>query len=209
MYDISTIRAPAANKDYSTAKGQDHSMAEYKWSIYNKIQEFAANADREDMVWVTISDEGFAAMKQNPAYEAWVLDKIRHAYDSCASDGCASWVFLSFGSSETDYKETIHSRPDRQTRRRIMEREKAEKEAIRKKRKKQLEKKILEEKWLKQKIEKTYVQLKILDHRIQVQEENKALYFGADFYPEDHSAALYSAAKRRASAYEATFIYHD
>lgn len=209
MHDISSIQTTTVKQKYSKPQDKNISMSEYKLSIYNKIEQLAANADRGDMVWVTISEECFAAMKQNPSYEAWVLDKIRNAYNSCASDGCDSWIFLTFGSTEADYQEHIHTMPDRQTRERIREREQEEKENLRKKRKKQLEKKILEEKWRKQEVERAYVRLKILDHQIQVQEENKALRLNKKFYPEDHSASLYAAAKRRASAYESTFLYRN
>ena len=138
-----------------------------------------------------------------------MLDKIHRFYASCSGDHSDTFAVLQFGPQEADYKETVHTRPDRRTREHLRQQEEDAKRELRKKRKKQYEKKLLEQKWIKQEIERTYVQLKILDHRIQVQNENKALRFDKEFYPADHSASLYAAAKRRASAYEATFLYND
>lgn len=208
MYEMKTTGMSASQNSYGSEEYS--SLKEYKNSIYEKIGEYAKNSKgKGDVVWVTISDECFVAMRQNPAYESWVLNKIRYAYASCKEDGYDSWTFLKFGASEADYKEEVHTRPDSKTQRKMREREQEEKKAIELKRKKQLEKKLLEEKWRKQKAERTFVQLKILDHREQVEEENKAIRFGKDFSPKDHRATLYAKAKRRAMAYESTFRYKD
>jgi len=187
------------------------SITDYKASIYKKIDNMVKKStDHEDMVWVNLSDECFENMRQNPEYEAWVLDKIQKACNSCKSNnGYAKWTVLNFGASETDFKEVSHSFPDKKTREKEREEEREAREALRKKRKKLLEKKLLEAKLRKQKIERNYTQLKIIDHQKQIQEENKALLFGQNYYPRDHSASLYATAKRRASAYEATFIFYD
>lgn len=209
MYNITTKWNVPAQNQYNTPIKQDTSMSSYKLSIYHKIEEWSSHADRDDFVLVSISDECFAAMKQDPSYENWVLEKIHDFYSSCTGDHYDTIAVLKFGSQESDYKETVHTMPDRRTREYLRQQEQDAKKELQKKRKKQYEKKLLEQKWIKQEIERTYVQLKILDHRIQVQEENKALCFDEEFYPADHSASLYAAAKRRASAYEATFVYHD
>lgn len=209
MNNITAQKNISVQNQYNTPSKKDASMSSYKLSIYNKIDEWSSHADHGDFVWISISDECFAAMKQNPSYESWVLNKIYNFYSSCSGDHMDTFAVLQFGPLESDYKETLHTMPDRKMREYLRKQEQDAKKELRKKRLKQYEKKILEKKWTKQEIERIYVQLKIIDHRIQVQNENKALRFGEEFYPADHSASLYAAAKRRASAYESTFIYHD
>lgn len=208
MYEMKTAGMSTSPNSY--ASEEYSSMKEYKNSIYEKIGEYAKNSKgKGDMVWVTISDECFVAMRQNPAYESWVLNKIRYAYASCKDDGYDSWTFLKFGASEAEFKEENHVLPDSKTQKKLREKEQEEKRAIEQKRKKQLEKKLLEEKWRKQKAERTFVQLKILDHQEQIEEENKAIRFNKDFSPKDHRASLYAKAKRKVLAYESTFRYQD
>lgn len=212
MYDILSVKTAstqAAQTKYFTPQKQDD-MTNYKLSVYQKIEEISADySSHEDFVWITISEECFHSMKQNPTYEAWVLDKIRKSYNSCTEDGYHSYAFLKFGAQESDFKEISHSFPTRKTQEKLCKKEREEKKSIEKRRKKLQEKKLLEEKWRKQEIQRTYVWLKSLDHRMQTQEENQALRFGTDFYYKDHSASLYAAAKRRVSAYESTFLYRD
>ncbi len=208
MYEFSPVKQ-TSDVNYHTSQETGTSLSEYKISIYKQIKDFSKQSKKGNVVWLTISDECFTAMKQDPSYESWVLNKIQQAYNSSAPDGYDSWIFLKFGANKSDYKETVHSTPDRRTQKKLQEKEREERERIRKKRKKELEKKILEQKWHKQLIEKTYVQLKAIDHRIQVQEENKALLLGTEYNYKDHSASLYAAARRRASAYESTFLYRD
>lgn len=208
MHDVTAIYTNEAHNNYSSEKGSHTSTSEYQLSIYNRINEMISKyTDRDDMVWVTLSDECFARMQKDPAYESWVMDKILQACKSCSGGGYDSWIVLKFGAAESDFHQTSHTFPDRRTRERIRAQELEAKKQLQKKRKKQLEKKILEERWKRQKIEKNYVQLKILDHRMQVEEENKAILNGQSYYPQDRTATLYSAAKRRISAYEATFLY--
>lgn len=210
MYDINALNSAQTNNKCSGQTYKSSSLTEYKLSIYKQINDMISKStNNEDMIWVDISDEGFENMKQNPAYEAWVLDKVRQACNSCKHYGYASWFSLKFGANESDYKEMGHSFPNRKMREMQRKRELEEKKEIQKKRKKQLEKKLLEKLWRKQKTEQIYTQLKILDHRIQVQKENKAIFEGKEFYPQDHSASLYATAKRRAAAYETFFIFRD
>ena len=210
MYEkIISSGAKESKNPYGASDGYS-SLKEYKLSIYEKIKEFSKdNKGKGDMVWVTIPDECFLAMRQDPAYESWVLGKIRAAYAACNDDGYDSWIFLKFGASEADFKQQTHTVPDSKTQKKMRDREQEIKKEIERQRKKRLEKKLLEEKWKKQKAERTYVQLKILDHRHQVEDENKAIRFDKDYTPKDHRASLYATAKRRAYAYESTFRYTD
>lgn len=54
------------------------SLAVYKQYIYQKIAVLPQHpSQRYDAVSVNISEEGFAAMKADPAYEKWVLDTLQ------------------------------------------------------------------------------------------------------------------------------------
>jgi len=210
MYDITAMDAAAVNDKCQSSRRKSTAASEYQLSINRQINDIITqNTDREDMIWVSLSDECLARMQQDPAYESWVLDKVRQACGSCKGDRYESWIVLKFGASESDFQETGRTIPDRRTRERLRQQEIEAKKALKEKRKKQLEKKLLEEKWRKQKVERDYVMLKILDHRMQVEEENKAMRCGLDYHPQDHTASLYAAAKRRARAYESTFLYCD
>ncbi len=57
---------------------QEMSLDDYKSYIEAQIQNIPRHFSRyRDDVTVVISDAGFAAMQNDPAYEAWVLDGVR------------------------------------------------------------------------------------------------------------------------------------
>lgn len=208
--EFAAMRTDTARSFSGTSGYRNTSIEEYKLSIYKKIDGMLAKSvGQGDMVWVSISDECFQNMQKDPAYESWVLDKVRQACASCENNGYEYCSVLKFGATEADYQETSQCFADKATRKMLREKEAEAKRELQKKRKKQQEKKALEEKWYKQRVERNFVQLKIQDHRKQVQEENKAVLFGRDYDWKDHRATMYAAAQRRAAAYESTFVYHD
>ncbi|MCM1385915.1 MAG: hypothetical protein NC231_01195 [Bacillus sp. (in: Bacteria)] len=55
--------------------------AEYKQYIYDKIASLPVHSSNmQDSVAVQISDAGFEAMRNDPAYEKWVLDTIQASF---------------------------------------------------------------------------------------------------------------------------------
>ncbi len=59
---------------------RDMTMEEYKQYIAQKIRQFPVHPSRRnEYISVTISEEGYAAMKADPEYEAWVLNDLRSA----------------------------------------------------------------------------------------------------------------------------------
>ncbi|MBQ7454231.1 MAG: hypothetical protein IJS69_04185 [Selenomonadaceae bacterium] len=57
---------------------QDLTLDEYKAHIEGELQNIPRNFTRHrDDVTIVISDAGFRAMQNDPAYEAWVLDSVR------------------------------------------------------------------------------------------------------------------------------------
>ena len=67
----------SANVKAAGVQSADMSMDEYKQYIWKKISDLPMSAStRMQSISVQITDEGFAAMKKDPEYEAWVLDSL-------------------------------------------------------------------------------------------------------------------------------------
>ena len=70
--DIQAVNVKAAG-----AETADMSLGEYKQYIWKKISDLPMSASsRMQSISVQITDEGFEAMKNDPEYEAWVLDSL-------------------------------------------------------------------------------------------------------------------------------------
>lgn len=87
---------------------QAMSMKQYKLYIYQKISALPMSpTQRWDAVSVNISEEGFAAMKADPAYEKWVLDTLQRDF-SCYNPWSAytggSYRIYYFGASREEYR---------------------------------------------------------------------------------------------------------
>lgn len=81
------IMSPAAASG-NTGKfsAADMSMTEYQFYIESKISKIMSSSHRRGgYTAVFISDEGYAAMKNDPEYEKWVLDLIKQ---SAYQNGC-------------------------------------------------------------------------------------------------------------------------
>ncbi len=60
---------------------RDMSMEEYKQYIHDRISRIPMDASHmQDTISITITDEGFAAMKNDPEYEEWVLQDLRNGW---------------------------------------------------------------------------------------------------------------------------------
>lgn len=61
-----------------TITTRDMTMEEYKQYIYDKISQLPMHPTRmNETISITISDAGFEAMKNDPEYEAWVLNDLQ------------------------------------------------------------------------------------------------------------------------------------
>ncbi len=84
------------------------SMDQYKMYIYQKISALPTSPTQKwDAVSVNISDEGFAAMKADPAYEKWVLDTLRRdfAYNNpWSAYAGGSYRVHYFGATKEEYR---------------------------------------------------------------------------------------------------------
>lgn len=87
---------------------QAMSMDQYKMYIYQKISALPTNATQKwDAVSVQISEEGFAAMKADPAYEKWVLDTLRQDfafYNPWSAYAGGSYRVHFFGATREEYR---------------------------------------------------------------------------------------------------------
>lgn len=183
------------------------SLEEYRNHIYSLILDYSNNTSKEGEIFVDISEECLLAMKNDKNYESWVLKTIQKAFVSSSYSGYETFTFLKFGAAKNDFSQQSYSFPDRKTRERLRKLIQEQREAMKKKRKKLLEKKLLEEKWRKQAYQTAYAQLKILDRRIQAQEENRNYLNGKQYYKADHSSSIHAAAKRKANAYKSSFLF--
>ncbi|MCX4321946.1 MAG: hypothetical protein OSJ59_03170 [Lachnospiraceae bacterium] len=84
------------------------SMDQYKMYIYQKISALPTSATQKwDAVSVNISEEGFAAMKADPAYEKWVLDTLRQDfafYNPWSAYAGGSYRMHYFGATKQEYR---------------------------------------------------------------------------------------------------------
>lgn len=88
--------------------GQSMSMEQYKMYIYQKISGLPTSPTQKwDAVSVNISEEGFAAMKADPAYEKWVLDTLRQDfayYNPWSAYAGGSYRVHYFGATREEYR---------------------------------------------------------------------------------------------------------
>ncbi len=71
----------AETEEVKTVSRENMSMDEYKQHIYDQIASFPVAANRyKDSFSVSISDAGFEAMKNDPEYENWVLDRLQREF---------------------------------------------------------------------------------------------------------------------------------
>ena len=84
------------------------SMEEYKQYIYDRIAALSVDrSNRMDSISVDITKEGFEAMKNDPAYEKWVLDTIEKnlkSYDPWSSMYGGKFTYFRFGATKEEYR---------------------------------------------------------------------------------------------------------
>ena len=144
-------------RTYSTA---DMTMEEYKQYIYDKILKMPVNYSQiQDAVSITISEEGFKAMKEDPEYEKWVLDTIRRdlsAYYPWGTMGESTYRSHYFGATKKEYRGYCYAKDNRYRRQAEQHRAKIAEEEKRKKRHREYLL-LLEKLWLKREMEQDYL----------------------------------------------------
>lgn len=160
--------AAAGVRNYSTA---DMTMDEYKQYIYDKIIKMPVDYSQiQDAVSITISEEGFKAMKADPEYEKWVLDTIRRdlsAYYPWGTVGESTYRSHYFGATKKEYRGYCFAKDNRA--KRLAEQRQAQIAEQEKRKKKHKEYLLLLEKlWLKREMEQDYLD-EIADCRREIQ----------------------------------------
>ncbi|MCM1234666.1 MAG: hypothetical protein NC489_31575 [Ruminococcus flavefaciens] len=83
-------------------------MEQYKQYIYQKISALPTSPTQKwDAVSVNISEEGFEAMKADPAYEKWVLDTLRSDFsyhNPWSAYAGGSYRIHYFGATKEEYR---------------------------------------------------------------------------------------------------------
>ena len=95
----------------------DMTLDEYKTYIGGELQKIPRHFSRHrDDVTIVISDAGFSAMKNDSAYEAWVLDSVREELNFpdylCGYPGTnGRFEVIQFGATREDFRGQSWSKP--------------------------------------------------------------------------------------------------
>lgn len=121
-------------------------MEEYKEYIYDTIAGLPMHPSQiRNSVTVYISEAGFEAMKNDPEYEAWVLDTLKKNFsfnDPWGPMSGGNYVIHSFGATKEEYQGQSRPKETGNSRRRKTEENYWEE---RRRRRKELNKKYYEE----------------------------------------------------------------
>ena len=86
---------------------EEMTLEEYKNYIDKKISRMKTNSSRmRDTFSIYISEEGYAAMKADPAYEAWVLNTLQsdfHSYNFWGGMSGGRYVIHFFGATKEEH----------------------------------------------------------------------------------------------------------
>ena len=89
--------------DAATAARDQMTMAEYKQFIYDKICQIPIHSSQAGWHWnIEITEEGFEAMKNDPAYEEYVLNAIRIHFSTADPFGSFRYSILHFGATKQE-----------------------------------------------------------------------------------------------------------
>ena len=101
------LRTKRASSAQAVLEQADLSLDDYKQSIWKKISELPmSTSSRMQSISVQITDEGFEAMKNDPEYEAWVLDTLRRdfLFENPWTSVCGGgYVIHHFGAAKEQY----------------------------------------------------------------------------------------------------------
>ena len=153
---IGDVSGTEAGHIYSA---EDMTMEEYKQYIYDKIIRLPVNPSQlQDAVAISISEEGFAAMKADPEYEKWVLDKLKAdfaVYYPWGEMGESTFRYHHFGATKEEYRGECYAKDNKAKR----QAEKRNEEDFWEKRKKRHKEymEFCEKLWLKRENEQRYL----------------------------------------------------
>ena len=90
------LEVPGTSKPEDVSSpGKDMTLEEYKQYLYKQISQIPIHPTRsQESRSITITDAGFQALKNDPSYEAWVLNDIKTSWaqpDQWAASCGGSW----------------------------------------------------------------------------------------------------------------------
>lgn len=150
--------------DMEKSAARDLTMQEYQCYIYYLISNMPKHPSQKDNdVMVLISQAGFEAMKNDPAYEAWVLKDIQTYFSQnqvmSSYFGRADAVLFYGARKEDCYSQVRYPEYERKMQKKQEEeRYRARREANRKRLKKLQQKRFLEQRALKKMLEQRYLE---------------------------------------------------
>ncbi|MCM1064512.1 MAG: hypothetical protein NC420_08595 [Eubacterium sp.] len=156
---------------------QEMSMEEYRQYIAQKIRQIPVHPSRRnEYISVTISEEGYAAMKNDPEYEAWVLNDLRSICSRpgfCFGSGDKVYTDISYGATKEECHTDTWTVPTRSASDRARERREENRRRLAKRIKKQkLQKQLREIAFQRQQQQRALVK-KLIRHRQEMEKENR------------------------------------
>lgn len=155
---------------------QEMSMEEYKRHIARKIRQIPIHPSRRDeSISVTISEEGYAAMKNDPEYEAWVLNDLRCAWSRpafCFGGRDRVYTHIHYGATQEECHAETGTVPVRRTGDCDRERREEYRRRLEKRiRKQKLQKQLREIALRRQQRQRALIK-KLIRHRQEMEKEN-------------------------------------
>lgn len=186
---------------------KDMTMEEYKQYIHDKISQIPMHPTRmSESISINISEAGFEAMKNDPEYEAWVLNDLRTGWaqaDRWAGVGGGAYSTIYYGATKEECHAEMWSAGYQNGSGKSLFDSKA-KDSFwerRVERKKQMEAQI-EEQQEKKRIQKAAMEKSDAHKRLMAQWEKEAVY-------SDSVLAKLGTVSTANAAYEASFLMAD
>lgn len=156
---------------------REMTMEEYKQYIAQKLRQLPVYPGRTQAhVFVTISEEAYAAMKNDPEYEAWVLDDLRSVWSGpgfCYGSGDEVYISVYYGATKEECHSDTWTIPGRSASDRARERQEENRRRLEKKIKKlKLQKQLREIAFQRQERQRALVK-KLIQRRQETEKENR------------------------------------
>lgn len=162
---------------WGAASPGDMTMEQYKQYIAQQIRQFPVHPSRRnENIYVVISEEGYAEMKNDPEYEAWVLNNLRSFYSQpggCFGTSDRVYTDIYIGAAKEDCYAQTWRIPARNPGERARERRREARLRLEKRlKKKRLQKQLREIAFQRQERQRKLVK-KLVEHRREIEKENR------------------------------------
>lgn len=152
-------------------------MEEYKQYISQQIRKFPIHPSRwQENISVVIFEEGYVAMKNDPEYEAWVLNNLQAFYGqpgSCFGNSDRVYTNVYIGASKEECYAETWSVPGRSPGERAEERRREDRIRLAKRLKKKHQQKELRELAFQRQERQRMLVKKLIEHRREIEKENR------------------------------------